>query len=275
MSIRLLCFMILLPALSVAQSGWTIPRGTGYVGFSLGRLGSSSFYTPFGTRISSARYRDFTATFDGEYGITDDWTAVVNFPFLRNHRLDSTNSLTAAGDANVGFRRRLVRGRTPLALAVDFGLPVGDSQGTVSVRDVPGGEFRLPTGDGEFNTRVSLYASRLFAEGKTSVSAGGGYNIRTRGFTDEFSYSVNGGHQLFSRVWISGSLMGLQPARAANPTRAVGFGVGEGVAFVGIGGEVRYQINERHSVSVGYYEPLRGKNLLAGGNLVFGFGIAF
>ncbi len=275
MSKRLLCLIILLPALGVSQTGWTRPQGTGYTRFSFSTLGSSSFYTPFGNEVSSARYRDYTGSFYGEYGITDDWTAVVNFPFLRNHRLDSTSSLTAVGDANVGFKRRLVRGKTPVALAVDFGLPIGDSQGIVSVRDVPDGTFRLPTGDGEFNTRVSLYASRGFWEGKTVVSGGGGYNVRTRGFTDEFSYSVNAGHRLTSRVSISGSLIGLEPARAANPSRSVGFGVGEGVAYLGIGGEVQYRINKRHSVSVGYYEPLRGKNLLAGGNLVFGFGIAF
>ncbi len=275
MSKRLFCLITLLPVLGAAQSGWTRKQGTGYTRFTFSTLGSSSFYTPFGNEVSSARYRDFTGSFYGEYGITNDWTAAVNFPFIRNHGLDSTSSLTAVGDANVGFRRSLIRGRTPLSLAVDFGLPVGDSQGTVSVRDVPGGEFRLPTGDGEFNTRVSLYASRAFGEGKTVVSAGGGYNIRTRGFTDEYSYSATCGRRLSSRVSISGTLMGLEPARAANSSRAVGFGVGEGVAFLAVGAEAQYRINKRHSVSVGYYEPLRGRNLLAGGSLVFGFGIAF
>jgi len=275
MSKPILGLIILLPAIGAAQSGWTRTPGTGYARFSFSTLGSSSFYTPFGNKISSARYRDFTGSFYSEYGITDDWTASVNFPFLRNHRLDSTSSLTAVGDAVVGIRRRLVRGNTPLALAVDFGLPVGDSQGTVSIRDLPDGTFRLPTGDGEFNTRVSLYTSRAFREGKSVVSGGGGYNFRTRGFTDEFSYTASYGQRLSRSVSISATLTGLEPARAADASRAVGFGVGEGVAFLGIGGEAQYRINKRHSVSAAYYKPLRGKNLLAGGVLVFGFGIAF
>jgi hypothetical protein len=272
---RTLDLMILLSALAAAQSGWTRVQGTGYARFSVSTLGSSSFYTPFGNEISSAKYRDVTASFYGEYGMSDDWTAVVNFPFLRNHRLETTGSLTAVGDANVGFRRRLLRGRTPVALAVDFGLPIGDSQGIVPVKDLPDSDFRLPTGDGEFNTRVSLYASRSFHEGKTLVSGGGGYNIRSRGYTDELSYSVNGGYRLFSRLWISGSLMGLEPARTPNLERAVGFGVGEGVAFLGLGGEAQYRVTKRYGVSAGYYKPLRGKNLLAGGNLVFGLGVTF
>lgn len=275
MSLRLLSLLILLPLLASAQSGWTRNKGSGYARFSFSTLGSSSFFTPLGTEISSAQYRDFTGAFYGEYGIADGWTATAFFPFLRNHRLETTGALTSTGDAMVGFRRRLVRGRTPLALAVDFGLPTGDPRGAVPVRDVPDSEFRLPTGDGEFNTRVSLYASRSFREGKTTVSGGGGYNFRTRGFTDEFSYSVSGGQRLFSSVWISGTLAGLRPVRAANLSRSVGFGVGEGVEFISIGGEIQYRISKRHSISVGYYEPLRGKNLLAGGSLVVAFGVAF
>jgi hypothetical protein len=275
MPIRILSLMILLPVLGAAQAGWTRPKGTGYARFTIGTIGSSSFFTPLGDVISSAQYRDVSASFYGEYGITNDWTAVVYFPFLRNHRLETTSSLTNAGDAMVGFRRRLVRGRTPVALAVDFGLPTGDAQGRVSIRDLPDGEFRLPTGDGEFNTRISLFASRAFREGKTSVSGGGGYNIRTRGFTDEYFYLVSGSQRIFPAVSISGTLAGLAPARAANFSRAVGFGVGEGVEFVTMGGEAQYRISKRHSVSAGYYKPLRGKNLLAGGSLVFGFGINF
>ncbi len=275
MSFRLLYLLCLVPAFCVAQAGFTRSEGTGFARFTLSTLGSSSFFTPSGIKISSARYRDVTSSFYGEYGVTRDWTAVVSFPFFRNHRLDTTSSLSAVGDASVGFRRGLLHGRTPVALAVDFGLPTGDSQGIVAVRDVPGSEFRLPTGDGEFNTRVSLFASRAFWKGKTLVSAGGGYNIRTRGFTDEISYSVNGSQRLFSTLSISGALIGLEPARAANLERSVGFGVGEGVALLAIGGEAQYRIGKRHSVSGGYYKPLRGKNLLSGGNLVFGFGISF
>lgn len=275
MLMRLLGIFLLLPALGAAQSGWTRAQGTGYARFTVGTLRSSSFYTPLGNRISSAKYRDVSAAFYGEYGITKDWTAVAFVPYLRNHRIETTSTLTSAGDSTVGLRRSLLRGSTPLALNVDFGLPTGDAQGTVSVLGQPGEEFRLPTGDGEFNTRVSLFGSRMFREGKTVVSAGGGYNIRSRGYTDELSYSVSGSHQLLPTLWISGTLAGLRPAREASLSRSVGFGVGEGVQFVTIGGEVQYRLTKRQSVSGGYYRPLSGKNLLAGGSWVFGFGISF
>ncbi len=275
MSNRLLFLFLLLPALAIAQAGFTRQERTGYARFGFSTLGSSGFYTPLGTKISSARYRDFSSSFYAEYGITDDWTAMVNFPFLRNHRLDTTTPLTALGDATVGIRRRLLHGRTPVSVAVDFGLPTGDAQGLVTVRDTPDGEFRLPTGDGELNTRISLFASRLLQKSKILVSAGGGYNIRSRGFTDEFSYSVTASRRLFSRLSISGNLVGLEPARPADLSRSVGFGVGEGVALLAIGGEAQYRINNRYSLSGGYIKPLRGKNLLSGGNLLFGFGISF
>lgn len=272
---RLFLLFILFTVLAVAQTGFTRPKGTGFARFGFSTLGSSGFFTPTGVKISSARYRDFTSSFYSEYGITNDWTAFASIPFLRNHRLETTESLTALGDATVGFRRRLLHGKTPVSVSVDFGLPIGNSQGIVAVRDTPDSDFRLPTGDGEFNTRISLFASRAFHKGKTLLSGGGGYNIRTRGYTDEYSYSASASHRLLPSLWISGNLVGLEPARAANLSRSVGFGVGEGVALVAVGGEAQYRINKRYSVSAGYLHPLRGKNLLSGGNLSFGFGIAF
>jgi hypothetical protein len=63
--------------------------------------------------------------------------------------------------------------------------------------------------------------------------------------------------------------MGLFPAREPNIERAVGFGVGEGVEYITAGGEIQYNFTKRSSVSFGYYHPLQGKNILAGGGFVF------
>lgn len=254
---------------AIGQSAWTRNRNSGFARFSVSTLSTSSFYTPLGNKLRSAKYSDVTASFYGEYGLTNDLTAMLYFPFVRHHSLDTTSSLTAPGDAIAGFKYRFLRGSTPLAVAVDFGLPTGNQRGLVTINGVPQGTFRLPTGDGEFNTRVSLYVSRTFRDGRAFLSGGGGYNFRTRGYTDEVSYSVNGGHRLLQSLWITGTVMGLNPAREPNIEQAVGFGVGEGVEYLTLGGEVRYHLTKKASLSFGYYDPIRGKNLLAGGGFVF------
>jgi len=251
-----------------AQSAWTRNKNSGFARLGVTSLNTSSFYTPLGNRLNSAKYSDVTASFYGEYGITNNLTGMLYFPFLRHHSLETTDSVTGPGDAIVGFKYRFLRGATPLAVAVDFGVPTGEQQGLVAIKGVPDGSFRLPTGDGEFNTRVSLYASRAFRDGNTFLSGGGGYNFRTRGYTDEVSYFVNAGNHLFSAFWVTGTVMGLFPAREPNIERAVGFGVGEGVEYITAGGEIQYNITKRSSVSFGYYRPLQGKNVLAGGGFV-------
>ncbi|MEW5979646.1 MAG: hypothetical protein AB1898_27930 [Acidobacteriota bacterium] len=253
-----------------AQSAWTRKKHSGFTRFGISTLNTSSFYTPLGKRLNSARYSDVTASFYGEYGLSDNLTAMLYFPFLRHHSLATTDSVTRPGDAIVGFKYRFLRGATPLAVAVDFGVPTGESQGSVAIKGVPDGVFRLPTGDGEFNTRLSLYASRSFRDGKNFLSGGGGYNIRSRGYTDEVSYFVNAGNRLLPSLWVTGAVMGLFPAGDPDLERAVGFGVGEGVQYVSLGGEVQYSFTARNSVSFGYYRPFRGKNVLAGGGFVFG-----
>jgi len=252
-----------------SQSAWTRNKNSGFARLGITTLNTSSFYTPMGKKINSASYNDVTASFYGEYGITNNLTSTLYFPFLRHHSLETTNSVTGSGDAIVGFKYRFLRSATPVAVAVDFGVPTGEQHGLVAIRGVPDGSFRLPTGDGEFNTRVSLYASRAFREGNTFLSGGGGYNFRTRGYTDEVSYFLNAGNHLFSGLWLSGTVMGLFPAQEPDIERAVGFGVGEGVQYITAGGEIQYNFTSRSSVSFGYYRPLQGRNILAGGGFVF------
>ncbi len=264
-----LCMLALFAGNAQAQSAWTRNKNSGFARLGITSLNTSSFYTPLGKKLNSARYTDVTANFYGEYGITNNLTGMLYLPFFRHHSLETTDSVTRPGDAIVGFKYRFLHGATPLAVAVDFGIPTGEQQGLVAIKGVPDGGFRLPTGDGEFNTRMSLYASHAFREGNMFLSGGGGYNLRTRGYTDEVSYFVNAGNHLFSAFWISGTVMGLFPAHEPDLERAVGFGVGEGVEYVTAGGEIQYNITKRSSVSFGYYRPLQGKNLLAGGGFVF------
>ena len=265
----LLLTIALLVGKAQAQSAWTRNKHSGFARLGVTSLNTSSFYTPLGNKLNSARYNDVTASFYGEYGITNNLTGMLYFPFLRHHSLETTDSVTRPGDAIVGFKYRFLQGATPLAVAVDFGVPTGEQQGLVAIKGVPDGSFRLPTGDGEFNTRFSTYASRAFREGNTFLSVGGGYNFRTRGYTDEVSYFANAGNHLFSTFWVTGTVMGLFPAHEPDIERAVGFGVGEGVQYVTAGGEIQYNFTKRSSVSFGYYRPLRGKNILAGGGFVF------
>jgi hypothetical protein len=279
--VRLLCLLALLvhihfqaPA-GQAQSAWTRPKNTGYARFSFSRLHSQSFYTPPGNRIRSARFEGIAGSVYAEYGLTGDLTAQFDFPFLRRQSLETTGTLTATGDALVGLKYRFRKGRTPFAVSVDFGLPTGDSRGFVPLKETPEIPFRIPTGDGEFNNRVSLYTSRAFQDGRTYVSGGGGYNFRTEGFTDEISYFLQAGHKVFSAFWLSGSVQRLQPAREPNLERSVGFGVGEGVQYTTVGGEVMVPISRRYSVSAAYYQPFSARNILAGGSLMLGFGIEF
>jgi hypothetical protein len=73
---------------------------------------------------------------------------------------------------------------------------------------------------------------------------GGGYNFRTRGYTDEVSYFVNAGNHLFSAFWVTGPVMRFFPAGEPDIERAVGFGVGEGVEYVTVGGQDSVQLDE-------------------------------
>ncbi len=275
LTLLLLLLLGVLLGEGLAQSAWTRQKHSGYVRIGAATLSTSEFYTPLGDKVSSASYQGLDLNFYGEYGITNDVTAIVDFPFFRQQSLETTGTQRSLADTTVGFKYRFLKGKTPLAVAVDFGLPTGDKNGFVPFREIPGDVFRLPSGDGEFNTRLSLYASRSMKDGNAFLSGGGGYNFRTQEFTDEVSYFVQGGYRFLPKFWLSGAVQGLLPARTPNLERSVGFGVGEGVEYTRVGGDLLYLVSTRYRLSAGYFKPLRGKNILAGDTLIFGIALEF
>src|SRR5687768_8217864 len=107
--LSLLLTMALLLGKGHAQSAWTRNKNSGFARLGVTSLTTSSFYTPLGNKLNSAKYSDLTASFYGEYGITNNLTGMLYFPFLRHHSLETTDSVTASGDAIVGFKYGLLR----------------------------------------------------------------------------------------------------------------------------------------------------------------------
>jgi len=107
-------------------------------------------------------------------------------------------AINGLGDINISARYGIITsGKYVLSASLLLGLPTGiDDGGTAG---------NLQTGDGEFNQMVRLEAatSRKWGEVETYYKAYVGVNNRTRGFSDEFHYGLEGGVKLLKgRSWL-------------------------------------------------------------------------
>ncbi|RSK49907.1 hypothetical protein [Hymenobacter rigui] len=221
--------LLLLPALAEAGGGWTRKKKRGYAKVGLTLVGSSRYHTLGGQLIETARYRQQLLSLYGEYGLTDRLETVVNLPLYRRATFPETTPGQGIGDAEVGLRYGLLRGRWPLAVGVAVELPTGNPRTRGYSRQDPRSFVQLPTGDGELNiwTRAALSHSL----GPAFLTLEAAYNQRTRGFTSQYSYGVQVGYRLGQRLWLTASGRTLANVRPPRPDRLASIGLGEGVAY--------------------------------------------
>ena len=180
----------------LAGGGWTKKKGTGYYKISHWWVNAAKEYTFDGNTRTSPREGIYNTSIFAEYGINDRLTAIINLPYSKS--VNDQESISGIGDTDVAFKFRINKPDSKFALAYTFllGLPLGDTAG--------GSDGTLQTGDGEFNQLMRLDLSRSIPLGKVNAYANvyGGYNNRTKNFSDElrFGFEVGAGF-LESKIW--------------------------------------------------------------------------
>jgi hypothetical protein len=257
---------------------WTRDQQSFYAKLSFTTLNSDQFHTKDGDKITTADFQTWSLNLYGEYGIINNLTAVVRFPFVRSAAFETTESFTGIGDIGVGLKYRLVSGSTPIAVGLHFELPSGNENGSGALKDLPGASVRLPTGDGELNTRWDLYLSHSFYPTPAYASLDAGYNIRTEGFTDEYLIVLQGGYKFIPVMWAQASIKALGPVSTPDPALAGGaaLGFGEGVQYTAYSIGTAYEISPHLIVSFDIYSAFgRITNIYSGLNLVFGIALEY
>ena len=213
-----------------AGGGWIRPAGGAYAKIGLTNVSTTRYYTLSGEAITTNRFTQQVVSVYAEVGLGHHLEAVLNFPAYRRAKFSTSTATQGIGDAQVGLRYGVLRGAWPLAVSVAAELPTGnpDARGTNTNNSQL--EIALPTGDGELNvwTRAALshsFSSQVFA------TIEGGYNARTKGFTNQYSYSAQVGYLAFGKAWLTGTVRTLGNVRAPRPGRLASIGIGEGVAY--------------------------------------------
>jgi hypothetical protein len=235
-----------------AQSGWTRKKNTYFVKTSFNLFSSSEYYTPDGEKLKTTQFNQQSFNLYGEYGISDRFTAIINFPMLKLNSYDNTETASGIGDLKIELKYALLRKNIPLTLAVAPEFPTGSknnyAQNKLSAID----QINLPTGDGEFNVWSTLAASHSFHPLPIYMSLSTAYNFRTQynGFTfrDQVKFNFEAGYKLLNKIWLNGTLSA--QTSVGKLTGATDFIRGEGTEFTAYGLGAAYEFVKHWSVSL-------------------------
>lgn len=249
-------FLFLLNYFTVdAQNGWVKKKSEFYAQASFSTFSSNDYYSTSGQLFDSgSTYNSNSINLYGEYGISDRFTAILNFPALLINRFNTTETVAGVGSVQLGLKYGLLKS-FPLAISVDFDIPTDDGFNFAQTKS-PNSlgmfeQINLPTSDGEFNIWTRLAASQSFMDGKLFGSVHSGINFRTQNFSKQWQSGIEVGYLFFEKLYLIGKL-NTQGKIESNETVASSFLFGEGTTFTSLGITGIYNINEHWKIVASY-----------------------
>lgn len=237
--------MLLNAAPALAGGGWTRHYQKGYVKVGLTTVSTTRYHPLAGGTQPTDRFRQQVYSVYGEYGLSNRLEATLNFPVFRRAYFPTVTPGQGVGDPEIGLRYGVLSGKWPLAVGVAVEAPLGSPNVFGRDRNNPGGTLRLPTGDGEWNVWTRAALSHTLGTLPAFFTLNAGYNKRTGGFTDQYSYGAQAGYQFFGKAWLMATVRTLATVGNPNPGQFAAIGLGEGVEYstAGLGTSVNVTKN--------------------------------
>jgi len=254
---------------------WTQEKGKAYFQLSSRITRANKFYEPGGNKIDITTLGDYVFGFYGEYGLTENITLVGSMPFLRRltvNRIEGKDtgteyfpgdSKTGISDFNIGVKVGITKfGSTVLSASLALGLPIGDNTQ----------ESGLYTGDGEFNQHITLSAGHSFS-GSFYTSGNLGFNNRTEGYSDEFTYFLEIGYRPLNQLLVIMKFNGVETLRNGSDDTLGGAGglFANNQKYLTYGPELIYSISESFGINAGIVTAAFGENVVSGLAYKIGF----
>ncbi len=256
---------------SFSGGGWPQQKGKIYLKLSGWWIVADQHYTNNGMIDPNLTRANYISSVYAEYGFTDRLTGVIYFPFFSravvNEQISGTtgdviaegDAINSLGDTDIQLKYGLIQnGSIKVSVSLTLGLPTGNSSG--------GRDGSLQTGDGEFNQLLTVDASRSFPIGKvnTYVTLSAGFNNRTKGFSDEARFLVEGGV-------IIGPWIGILRINGVNSLKngdsnftSTGTSLfGNNVSYTAFSPELGFKVNEKFGLTVGYSTAFSGELIFA------------
>lgn len=263
-------------SVSVIGGGpWVQPKGKSYFKLSEWWLVFDEHYTSVGLKDPNVTTGIFNTFLYGEYGITNKFTVIVSSALFSRNYMNNLVSGTSGktivageavnylGDTDLGLKYQLSKSgsKTPIALSVVLGLPTG--------KDASGSMMNLQTGDGELNQIIQFDIGRgfkAFNKRQAYYTLYGGFNNRTKNFSEEIRFGVEFGMEFFNqKLWVITRANGVESlkngATAETVTSTSIFA--NNSEYLSYSVEVNQYVSKNIGISAGFASAFRGEIIAA------------
>ena len=162
-------FMCLISLDIAAQSGWTKEKTEGFYQLSFQSLKSKDYYSLEGDLLKTNQFSQQSLIFYGEYGVTDKFTIIANWPLQTWNGFETTETVSGIGDLRLEFKHALLKKYFPLSISMAPELPIGRANHFAKSKVSDFEQINLPSGDGEFNVWTTLATSPIISELSTKA----------------------------------------------------------------------------------------------------------
>jgi hypothetical protein len=226
--------ILLTLAISVnAQSGWTKAKGEGFYQLSYQSLVSSDYFTLSGEQLETNKFSQQSLVIYSEYGITDRFTIIANWPIQTWNGFESTETVSGLGDLKIELKHAILKKYLPLSISITPEIPIGRANHYAQSKVNDFEQINLPSGDGEFNVWGTLASSFALPNAPFYGSIFGTYNYRTQykdiQFSDQIGFGAEIGYQIAGKVWVNSKLNALKSVDEV--TTVSDFVRGDGTAY--------------------------------------------
>jgi hypothetical protein len=260
-----------------AQSGWTQKKRDYLVKGFVNYTQSDRYFNLSGEELQTNKYVQLTAGLYGEYGISDRFTVLINWPTLKHQYFETTEKITGMGDMAVGVKYGILQGAFPLAVTFTPEIPLAKANNYAQNKELSFVEINLPTGDGEWNFLTTLAMSHSFGS-LAYASLGTTFNYRTQfegvDFNHQLSVYLEGGVKIADKFWIN---VMLKTQNSLGESVVVDFVRGEGTEYTAYKLGAFIPVYKQWNLDLAYFNfadfLVERKNLYSAG--VYSFGVLY
>lgn len=262
MHFSLILLISLLPLHNIIAGAWTQKKGSGYYKADFRYLGGNKIYNSVGDKVSIPDFTDITVGIFGSYGITNDFTILLNAAVYKSIKLDTAltspgqeNEISGFGDILIGGKYKLAKfGKSFISGKLLINIPTGESS-------TDGG---LWTSSSDYHQSLGVEYGYSFWPVPLYLNAGITYTNRTQGFSDGFRYGIESGYNFSRNLSLIVRFHGQVSMKNGDENVKGGFGIySNNQQYIAYNAELVYKFTDNIGIK-GYYESgSAGKNIIS------------
>jgi hypothetical protein len=255
----------------LGQSGWTRNKGGVYAKVGFYTLNGSTYFDTEGVESPSNTFNQQAATLYGEYGITKNITAILNFPAYKAQYYTDYSAATGVGNPQIEVKCALFKKIPVVSFTFGAELPLSKQTNFSTAKTANNigvfDQINLPTGYSDFNFWGTLAASAGFWQGMGWVTTYGQYIVRGNEFNNQAKLGFEMGYKWTPKFWTNARLVGWY--KASDKTTSINGSIvnGQGTQYTSLGIGAAYEIVKNWSLTADFQSfnnlLVRPKNVLS------------